>query len=374
MKKVAYSWSALESYFGGPTHGGCPLAYRLIRLDKIPRETSEPLIIGRDCHQLAADYLTNLIKTGQSTDWEGAAAMLTPSTHPDVAEIFTRFYENFILPPIENPGIEKQIAFNRSWQPVEWFAKDAFFRMVLDFTFMQGGLVVVKDFKTNRAIIDVDPENIPLQLKIYAWGALQTIFPRAQEVLLQLDFMRYGVMREVLLSPDMLESVPSELEKLVATIESDKNYAPTPGSYCSWCGVQSHCSVMAGALVPVEILAPATREQAEKAATLLLAVREMNKMITGRLKAYVQEYGEVRVGDQIYGPSVSTSYDLDPREVTEHLLGEGLEVDQVWGLLNLTKTNLERGLKKLKRKDLLDAILAGAPSKPVEKIGFQKPK
>jgi hypothetical protein len=161
---------------------------------------------------------------------------------------------------------------------------------------------------------------------------------------------------------------------MVAIIESDKKYDPTPGSYCQWCGVQSHCPVMATALIPVEVLAPATREQAEKAATLLLAVREMEKMITGRLKEYVQQNGSVRVGDQVYGPSISTTDDLNPREITEKLLGEGLEVDQVWGLLNLTKTNLERGLKRLKKKDLLDAILAGAPSKETEKIGFSKRK
>ena len=84
--------------------------------------------------------------------------------------------------------------------------------------------------------------------------------------------------------------------------------------------------------------------------------------------------GPVRVNDQIYGPSISTSYDLDPRGVTEYLLNEGLPTDQVWGLLNLTRTSLERSLKRLKKKDLLDVILAGAPSKEMEKIGFHKSK
>jgi len=375
MKKpAAYSWSALEMYFGGPTHGGCPLAYRLIRQDKIPRADSEPLIVGRDCHKLAADYLTRLIKTSQVTDWNSAGAMLTPSTHPDVAEIFTRFYENFILPPIENPGIEKQIAFNRAWQPVEWFAKDAFFRMILDFTFMQGGLAVVKDFKTNRQVIEIDPEHIPLQLRIYGWGARRTRYPDAQEILLQLHFLRYGAEREILLTPGDLDTVPAELEEKIAVIEAEKHFNPTPGSFCGWCGVTAHCPVMAQALVPANILYPVNHEDAVKAATLLLAIGTMDKMIKDHLKKYVQEFGPVTVGDQVYGPSISTTYDLDPREVTEGLLDKGLEVDQVWGLLGLTKTSLERGLKKLKRKDLLDAILAAAPSKETEKIGFHKVK
>ncbi len=52
----------------------------------------------------------------------------------------------------------------------------------------------------------------------------------------------------------------------------------------------------------------------------------------------------------------------------------GLEQGQVWGLLNLTKTNLETGLRKLRCKDLIPQILMLAPSKPTERIGFNKVK
>jgi len=370
-KKIGYSHSALEMYHGGDVHGGCPYAYKLIRIDKIPRATSEPLIIGQMLHELAAKYLLRLIDVGLQTDWTYAQAITPKEAPADVLEVWPRFVKNFILPPMAAPGVEKQLAFNRAWEPVEWFAKDAFFRAVVDLTYRQGGLVVVQDWKSNRAVMDIDKN---LQTRIYGWAVRRALYPDAQEILLRLHFLRYGAEREILLLPEDLDTVPAELEKLVATIESDKKYDPTPGSYCSWCGVQSHCPVMQSALIPVEVMAPATREQAEKAATLLLAVRETDKMITGRLKEYVQANGPVRVNDQIYGTSLSTSYDLDPREITETLLGEGLEVDQVWGLLNLTKTSLERGLKKLKRKDLLEAILAGAPSKQTEKIGFSKVK
>lgn len=370
-KKPGYSFSALEMFHGGDVHGGCPFAYKLIRIDKIPRVTAEPLIIGQMLHELAARYLNRLISQGLQTDWAFAQSITPKEAPADVLEVWPRFFENFILPPTESPGVEKQLAFNRQWEPCAYHAPEVYFRMVLDWTFLQGGLAVVQDFKSNRAIMEIGKN---LQTRIYGWGAKRALYPDAQEILLRLHFMRYGADRETLLLPEDLATVPAELDAKIAEIEAEKHFDPRPGSYCSWCGVQSHCKVMANALIPVEVLAPATREQAEKAATLLLAVREMDKMITGRLKSYVQEYGTVQVGDQIYGPSTSTTYDLDPRGVTEHLLGEGLEVDQVWGLLNLTKTSLERGLKRIKRKDLLDAILAAAPSKEVEKIGFSKRK
>lgn len=367
-RKPGYSFSALELF------DSCPHAYRLIRLDKIPRAESEPLKIGGDTHKLVGDYLSRLVNTGQQTDWAWAEGLFDSTTHPEAQEIFRRFVENFVLSPMEAPCIEKKLAFNRAWQPVDWFAKDAFFRMIADFTFLQGGLAVVKDFKTNRAIIEIDSDNIPLQLRIYGWGVKRALYPDTQEVLLQLHFLRYGAEREILLAPEDLDGVPEELESRISKIEAEKEFAPTPGSFCGWCGVTSHCPVMAQALVPAQVMYPTTQDDAVKAATLLLMIAEMDKALKEHLKRYVKEFGPVLVGDMVYGPSVSTSYDLDPKEVTDKLLDSGLDAEQVWGMLGITKTSLERGLKKLKRKDLLDEILAAAPSKETEKIGFSKVK
>ena len=366
-KKPGYSYSALELF------DSCPWAYKLVRIDRIPRTESEPLIIGKTIHRIVADYLNRLIGNGLSTDWQWAKKAGNFIDVPaDVPEIWERFYQNFVLPlGIEAPGVEKKLAFDRNWQPTEFFFANAYFRAVVDFTFRQGGLAVVVDWKSNRMVCEVEKN---LQTKIYGWAVRRVLCPDAQEILLRLHFLRYGAEREILLLPKDLDTVPQELEAKIAGIEGEKHFDPKPGSFCGWCGVTAHCPIMAQALVPAEVLAPATREQAEKAAILLLAVHEMDKMITGRLKEYVRANGPVRVNDQIYGPSISTSYDLDPRGVTEYLLNEGLPTDQVWGLLNLTKTSLERSLKRLKKKDLLDVILAGAPSKEVEKIGFSKIK
>lgn len=365
-KKPGYSFSALELF------QSCPLAYKLVRLDRIPRGESEPLKIGSDCHKHVGDYLSHLVHAGQTTDWEWAGALLTPSDHPDVVEIFQRFIENFVMPPgIEAPGVEKKLAFTREWQPTEFFAHDAYFRAVVDFTFRQGGLVCVTDWKSNRMVMEIEKN---LQTRIYGWAVRQTLYPDAQEILLRLHFLRYGAEREILLTPGDLDTVPQELEAKIAVIEATKHFDPTPGSFCGWCGVTAHCPIMAQALIPANVLYPVCHEDAVKAATLLLAISTMDKALREHLKKYVQEFGPVQVGNVIYGPSTSTTYDLDPHDITDYLLGEGLAIDQVWGLLGLTKTSLERGLKKLKRKDLLDAILATAPSKETEKIGFSKRK
>jgi len=131
---------------------------------------------------------------------------------------------------------------------------------------------------------------------------------------------------------------------------------------------------MAQALVPVEVLAPATREQAEKAASLLLTLQNLEKELAALLKDWVRENGPIIVGDMTYGPIQVQSYNLDPKLTTETLWEAGLDRDEIWSLLSITKTNLEKGLRKLRRKDLIDLTLSTGTAKVSEKIEFQKLK
>jgi hypothetical protein len=109
-----------------------------------------------------------------------------------------------------------------------------------------------------------------------------------------------------------------------------------------------------------------------KAASLLLTCQNLEKELASRRQDWVREHGLVQVGDLVYGPTQAVSYDLDAQAVVQFLLEAGLDRDTVWPILNITKTGLERGLKKLKRKDLLEHILTTAPSKMIEKVGFRK--
>jgi hypothetical protein len=366
-KKPSYSFSKLE------TAEKCPWAYRKIYIERLPRAATEPLVIGKMLHDLTAQYLDRLIGAQLQTDWAYAEG-LTPKEAPaDVFDIWPRFFNSFILPPMEAPGVELKLAFAREWKPTDYFGDDAFFRMVVDWTYRQGELVIVQDWKSNRVVPETVEKN--LQLRIYGWGVRESRYPDATEILLRLHFLRYGAEREVLLLPEDLATVPDELEKRIAQIESWKKFEPTPGSFCGWCGVMAHCPVMAQALVPVNVLYPTTREEAVQTATLLLAIQTMEAELKNHLKLYVQENGPVPAGDVVYGPKISTIYELDPKAITDYLLNEGgLETDQAWGLLNLSKTSLESGLRKLRRKDLIPKVLELAPSKPTEKIGFNKVK
>jgi hypothetical protein len=365
MKPPQYSFSRLDRY------EKCPWAYKISYLDKNPRAWNEAREVGTRLHGLVADYLNRLIALGQSTDWDWARGATPQDGLADAAEIWEQFYNTFTLPPaLDAPGVERKLAFDRNWQPCEFFSGEAYFRMVVDFHFRQNSLAVIVDWKTNRVVPPSAAKD--LQLRTYGWGLKQALYPEVEEVLLRLHFLRYGKEREVLLSPQDLDGVPEDLQARIEVIEADHTFTPTPGSFCGMCGVTPHCPVMSQALAPVEVLAPATREQAEKAASLLLTLRQMEKELAARLKEWVKENGPVQVGDLTYGPTPVTSYDLTAQAVVEFLLREGLDREAVWPLLGVTKTSLERGLRKIKRQDLLDAILSQAPAKASERIDFKK--
>ncbi|MDD2900800.1 MAG: PD-(D/E)XK nuclease family protein [Syntrophales bacterium] len=365
-KKITqYSFSRLDLY------EKCPWAYKKVILEGVPRVSNEAMVTGKTVHALIADYLLRLINQKQQTDWEWAEGAAPKDASSDVLQIWERFYNSFVLPPaLEVYGVEHKLAFDRAWYPCEFSSADAYFRMIVDFHFRQGELAVVLDWKSNRVVPEMVEKN--LQLRTYGWGLKQVAYPDAEEILLRLHFLRYGKEREVLLEPQDLEGVPEILTDKIRAIEQDQEYTPTPGSFCGLCGVTAHCPAMAQALMPVEVLAPATLEQAEKAASLLLTLQKMEKELTSRLKNWVRENGHIKVGDLVYGPSRTISYDFDPQLVATTLLEAGLNREEVWSLLSITKTNLEKGLRKFKRRDLLEMVLSTAASKGSEKIDFRK--
>ena len=110
-------------------------------MDKIPRAKSDALEIGTALHGLVADYLNRLIVLGPPHRL-GVGQGSDPEKRPGrCGQIWQQFYETFTLPQgLDAPGVEKQLAFDRNWQPCEYFSDEAYFRMVIDFHFRQDSL------------------------------------------------------------------------------------------------------------------------------------------------------------------------------------------------------------------------------------------
>ena len=68
------------------------------------------------------------------------------------------------------------------------------------------------------------------------------------------------------------------------------------------------------------------------------------------------------------------TYDLHPQIVCKKLMEAGLSKDEVWGLISINKTSLDKGLRKIRRQDLFDMALKTGTVKFSERIDFHKAK
>lgn len=366
-KAMKYSPSSIDLF------RKCPWAFKMVKVEYVAREETEALVIGRMIHELIETYLNALYAAGLDTDWK-LAESLTPKAGPtDVPELWEWFWQRYVRPAgVEDAGVEKKLAFNKKWAPCKWDAKGAHYRLVIDHHFRQDDLAVIEDWKTGW----VKPDNLEkdLQTRSYGWALRQGVYRGVPHVLLRHQYIRFKKWPvEILLDAADLDTVPEEVGAEIAKIEAERHFDPAPGNFCSWCGVQAHCPAVSKALVPADVMLPTTMEQAQKAAGLLLAVKEAEKVLYKGLREWVSEQGPITVGDLVFGPKDSVSYSPDPEAVVDILLNEaGLGKEQVWPMLSATKTNLTRGLKKAKRLDLLDRLLGTGTSKSSTTIDFRK--
>jgi hypothetical protein len=354
-----YSISRIDLY------SRCPWAYKATCLEKFPREENKARDSGLELHKKVQSYLIRLIRLSLQSDWTWAQAQ--HSSSEDVARVWERFYSGFSLPRVlQQPGVERKLAFTRNWEPCGYSAPEAFFRMVLDFHFRQYDLAVIMDWKSGWKIVETMEDD--LQLLTYGWGLWRAVYPDAREFLLKLHFLRNGKTPEIKLTPEQLKNVPQWLEEKIAEIEGDRKFEPRPGSFCGMCGVATHCPYVAQSLVSEELIAPGTPEKVQKAAEQLLALRVMEKIITDRLKNWAAINGTISVGDQVYGPSYIDS--LDSKQVIQALLDDGYDREEIWPLLSVSKTGLKSVLKK--KPDLLRHVMTLTKGDPTTRFDFRK--
>jgi len=126
MSDVAWSFSRISSY------EMCPRKYWNENVGKtIPFEETEEMAAGKDWHKGAELYMKR-----------GAQLPL-----------HMRHWEPTLSKFKNAPGekmVEQQIALNAKWEPVEWYAKDAWLRVKSDLTILNGDQAVQIDYKTGK--------------------------------------------------------------------------------------------------------------------------------------------------------------------------------------------------------------------------------
>ena len=220
MTKFALSYSRLSDY------DTCPLMFREKYINKTLKfEQNAAMKRGEEVH---AALERNVYRALHRQDPVGEQVVI--DTHP----ILVAFVDRHPM-----VATEEKNAFDEKWKVRDYFAKDVFFRSVIDLegrTDLKGGVANIIDFKTGQY-----NEN-EKQLKLYNMVALLK-YPEitsATSTLLFVDQKRNSppvtTPRSELKS--MLHEVEEQSELIQISIERDE-WPATQSWKCKWCAVDS---------------------------------------------------------------------------------------------------------------------------------------
>lgn len=203
---TAWSWSRYKDWLQ------CPFYARCRHLDKLAEPKGPALLRGGQVDELANGYIV------------GGVRKL-----PEPLKLFKG--EFAMLRKVKALG-QTRYAVNRAWRLVEFFAADAWGRMILDAHWLshRGTVANVVDNKTGK----VYPDN-ELQLELYAIPTL-IAYPEVRVVRTALWYLDQGeVGGERSYPRSRLPEMVKGWERRLAPMLTDRHLAPRPGGYCSRC-------------------------------------------------------------------------------------------------------------------------------------------
>jgi hypothetical protein len=218
-KITAWSFSRWMKY------SNCPRAAKYAYIDKLPEPSSPALERGTILHKSCEDFLRGIKKT-------------VPADIKLIAPQLKALKKVGALP-------EAEFAFNVNWQPVSWFAKDAWCRVKADALTApilddDEPTVSVDDFKSGGKLnaagtVDVKGE-YPIQLELYSLAGLLS-YPTAVKAKSSLIFIDHGqvVANDNVFTQKDTKTLKKAWETRVKKMTNDTLFKPTPGNACRWC-------------------------------------------------------------------------------------------------------------------------------------------
>ncbi len=211
-KLAAWSYSRIKSF------EECPKAFWHVSVNKdIPFQETDATRFGKESHLSIADFMRGNIKQ---------------------MPLHLRHHEPALLKFKAIPGekvIEQQIALNAQYQMTEWFAKDAYLRVISDLTILNGTKAVVFDWKTGKRSDDFT------QLKLTA-ATTFLIAPEIEKITIAFYWMKEKAAPSQVLERTQAGDVWSEILPRVQRYQEahdTNNFPARPGKNCKWCPVKS---------------------------------------------------------------------------------------------------------------------------------------
>jgi len=204
------------SYSRWALYEECPAKFRYKHIDRLPEEQGPALARGDEIHKKLEHYLT-----------KGGSL-------PHEAKLIA---QDCKVLRGANPQVELSLAFNRTWEPTQWFSKEAWCRVKIDVLIPpvigKNEVVKIVDFKTGKL---KDRGAYGEQLMLYGLAGLLA-YPIAEKADAELLFVDHGVAipAEESFHRKDEPSLKKKWELMVRPMLSDTAYRPKPGIRCKWC-------------------------------------------------------------------------------------------------------------------------------------------
>ncbi len=298
----------------------CPLRYRIERVDRRQAPDTSPLRVGTAVHAAIAAYIRHLQEEGLQTDITWAEEALTKADAAlgregrsldageweEVGKIFQTFIESHLFEPSQIAEVEKRESI-----PLDGLQ----FWAVIDLLEVEDGQPRIRDWKTGWRVPSQAEAEKDLQLRCYAW-VVNRLYGY-DEINCKLEYVRHGAVRTVQVGPEEITKTEKRILKAIQAIEAETDWAPTPGSHCSYCPWTGECPAGDNESADPEALAGR-----------ILVLEAQLREAQAKLKAYCNEHGPVVVGGEMFGylPPKDGGWTVtDPREYAQVLQRHGLE-------------------------------------------------
>lgn len=202
---TAFSHSRLNTY------EQCPRKAKYKFIQKLKEPSSTAAERGIDIHKQLEDYI------------KGEQDHL-PDIVSDEALIG-------IMEALKEEGAdtELQVAFDRNWEPCDWFGPQTFMRVVWDAISLNDEHALVVDHKTGKIYAEHKQ-----QADLYALAAFRK-YPDINEVTVAFLYIDQNIVGTYEFTREDLPELAQAIEERVRPAASDDVFAPTPSPKCRWC-------------------------------------------------------------------------------------------------------------------------------------------
>lgn len=245
-------------------------------------------------------------------------------------------------------GHEERVALDSEFDECEFSSGS--YRGILDFIEIDGTHCTVTDWKSQPHIIpkgELDNpigDGTPRQLSGYAWLASK-MYPYLETFTVRIFYLRYGFYHESDRTRADLSSYEDMLLMQEQKISEIDNWDPIPGKHCQYCDWIHSCP-LAQDISGNQVI---SLDQAVSAARRIHVMDSLSKELKSKLKDYINENGNVRIGDSYgYGFNKKTSRTWPSDKAEEVLAMHGRKLSEV---ASVNSPKMKKLIKEAARED-----------------------